>query len=103
MKNHASCDFTARYTGASWGDAGNTFKVPAHTLMDLALRYDLGRANPAWKGWNASLNVRNLTDRYYVAACAFALGCNLGEGRTAMHLIGVCPDVFENDSPFRGL
>jgi iron complex outermembrane receptor protein len=74
----------ARYTGASWGDAANTFKVPAYTLVDLALRYDLGRAHPAWKGWNASLNLRNLADRYYVAACAFALGCNLGEGRTAI-------------------
>lgn len=74
----------ARYTGSSWGDAANTFKVPAYTLMDLALRYDLARANPAWKGWSASLNVRNLSNRYYVAACAFALGCNLGEGRTAI-------------------
>ncbi|MDR2325536.1 MAG: TonB-dependent siderophore receptor [Acidovorax sp.] len=74
----------ARYTGASWGDAANTFKVPAYTLWDLALRYDLGRTNPAWRGWSASLNVRNLTDRYYVASCAFSLGCNLGEGRTAI-------------------
>lgn len=73
----------ARYTGAAWGDALNTFKVPGYTLFDLALRYDLGQADPRWKGWSASLHVRNLSNRYYVASCFFALACNLGEGRTA--------------------
>lgn len=74
----------ARYTGSAWGDALNTFKVPAYTLVDLALRYDLAQADPNWKGWSASLNVRNLTNRYYVASCFFALACNMGEGRTAV-------------------
>ena len=74
----------ARYTGTAWGDAANTFKVPAYTLLDLALRYDLGRVHPSARGWQASVNVRNLSNRYYVASCAFSLGCNLGEGRTAI-------------------
>lgn len=74
----------ARYTGSAWGDALNTFKVPAYTLWDLSLRYDLAQADPRWKGWTASLNVRNLTNRYYVASCFFALACNMGEGRTAV-------------------
>lgn len=73
-----------RYTGSAWGDALNTFKVPGYTLLDLALRYDLAQASPAWRGWSASLHVRNLTDRYYVASCFFALACNMGEGRTAV-------------------
>lgn len=74
----------ARYTGSAWGDALNTFKVPSYTLLDLALRYDLSQADPRWKGWSASLNVRNLSNRYYVASCFFALACNMGEGRTAV-------------------
>jgi iron complex outermembrane receptor protein len=74
----------ARYMGSAWGDALNTFKVPSYTLLDLALRYDLAQADPRWKGWTASLNVRNLSNRYYVASCFFALACNMGEGRTAV-------------------
>jgi len=74
----------ARYTGYTWGDSLNTFKVPSYTLYDAALRYDLGKLDPALQGVRASVNVKNLTDKYYVASCFFALACNLGEGRSVV-------------------
>lgn len=73
-----------RYTGSSWGDALNTFKVPSYTLVDAALTYDFGKRNPDLKGLSASLNVANLFDEQYVATCFFALACNVGEGRTVV-------------------
>jgi iron complex outermembrane receptor protein len=74
----------ARYTGYTYGDALNTFKVPSYTLYDAAVRYDLGKVDPALQGVKASVNVHNLTDKYYVASCFFALACNLGEGRSVV-------------------
>ncbi|KAG1383049.1 hypothetical protein G6F59_017818 [Rhizopus arrhizus] len=39
-----------RYVGTSWADSANTLKVPAYTLGDLAVRYDLGRlSSPTWR------------------------------------------------------
>lgn len=73
-----------RYTGSSWGDALNTFKVPSYTLVDAALTYDFGKRNPELKGLTANLNVTNLFDKHYVASCFFALACNMGEGRTVI-------------------
>lgn len=74
----------ARYTGFTYGDAMNTFKVPSYTLYDAAVRYDLGKLDPALRGVKASVNVKNLTDKYYVASCFFSLACNMGEGRTVV-------------------
>ncbi|MEG0861187.1 MAG: TonB-dependent siderophore receptor [Pseudomonas sp.] len=71
----------ARYTGYTYGDAANTFKVPSYTLLDAAVRYDLGKLDPKLKGTRISVNASNLSDRYYVASCFFALACNMGEGR----------------------
>src|SRR5690606_5140877 len=45
----------ARYLGTSYGGSNNAFKVPAATLVDAALDYDLGRANPALKGMTVAL------------------------------------------------
>src|SRR5690606_16835660 len=50
----------ARYLGTSSGGTNNAFKVPAATLIDAALDYDLGRASPALKGMSVALNVNNL-------------------------------------------
>ncbi|MBF5005101.1 TonB-dependent siderophore receptor [Diaphorobacter caeni] len=71
-----------RYTGRSWADAGNTMRVPDYTLLDAAVRYDLGVANPALKGTTLALNVTNLTDKTFVSACATATKCFYGAGRT---------------------
>lgn len=59
----------ARYLGTSWADSANTLKVPAVTLFDLRLDYDLGRATPALKGMEIALTVQNLFDRQYIASC----------------------------------
>ncbi|MNM52267.1 Ferrichrome-iron receptor precursor [compost metagenome] len=73
-----------RYTGFSYGDSMNTFKVPSYTLYDAAVRYDLGHLDASLRGVKASLNLKNLTDKYYVASCFFSLACNMGEGRSAV-------------------
>lgn len=73
-----------RYTGSSWGDALNTFKVPSYTLVDAALTYDFGKQNPELKGLTANLNVTNLFNKEYVASCFFTLACNMGEGRSVI-------------------
>lgn len=73
-----------RYTGSTYGDALNTFEVPSYTLYDAAIRYDLGKLDHSLQGAQASLNVNNLTDKYYVASCFFYQACNLGEGRSVI-------------------
>ncbi|WIW90222.1 TonB-dependent siderophore receptor (plasmid) [Sphingobium sp. V4] len=73
-----------RYTGSTYGDDANTFKVPAFTLVDLALDYDFG---PQWgmlDGLSASINVSNLFDKYYVPVCFTVNGCNYGTERTVL-------------------
>jgi iron complex outermembrane receptor protein len=71
-----------RYTGATSGDAQNTFEVPGYTLVDAMLSYDFGKANNGLQGLSAQLNVKNLTDKYYVAGCFATVACLLGTGRT---------------------
>lgn len=73
-----------RYTGWTFGDSMNTFKVPSYTLWDAAVRYDLGKLDPSLRGAQAAVNVNNLTDKYYVASCFFYQACNLGEGRSVV-------------------
>ncbi|WP_158215392.1 TonB-dependent siderophore receptor [Candidimonas nitroreducens] len=73
-----------RYVEGSYGDATNTFKTPSATLVDLALRYDLGRASQTLRGWTATLNVSNLADRKYVASCIASTFCTWGEGRVVL-------------------
>lgn len=74
-----------RYVGESYGDSFNTFAIPSYTLVDASLSYDLAYARPDLKGWKAQVNVKNLTDRYYVASCLTGLAyCGLGTGRTVL-------------------
>lgn len=72
----------ARHTSATYGDNANLFRVPGVTLYDLALRWDLGRTQPALKGVRLALNVANLADKHYVATCLSSTGCYYGEGRS---------------------
>lgn len=71
-----------RYIGSSWGDDVNSFKVPAFTLLDAALRYDVGMLDPALHGLKLQLNVANLLDKSYVTACDNSTTCNFGVRRT---------------------
>jgi iron complex outermembrane receptor protein len=73
-----------RYVQGSYGDATNTFMTPSATLVDLALRYDLGRVSSKLNGWTATLNVSNLADRKYVASCIASTFCTWGEGRVVL-------------------
>lgn len=72
----------ARYLGTSSGGTHNAFKVPAATLVDAALDYDLGRASPALKGMSVALNVNNLFDKEYVASCTGEDWCWYGYQRS---------------------
>lgn len=70
----------ARYTGDSWGLVSNDplFAIPAFTLFDAFLRYDVPDS-----GLSLAVNVRNLADKRYVSTCTAAQACYYGQGRTA--------------------
>ncbi|VVD62332.1 Ferrichrome-iron receptor [Pandoraea pneumonica] len=72
-----------RYVGATYGDAANSFQVPSVTLVDLSVRYDLGRRFPGMRGWLVSLNASNLFDRRFVSSCSGDT-CNWGQGRIVL-------------------
>lgn len=60
-----------RYLGET---TGSTFfptvdKVPAVTLFDAALHYDLAALGPQYKGFQFQLNARNLFDKTYLTFC----------------------------------
>jgi iron complex outermembrane receptor protein len=66
-----------RYVGASAGDDLNTFEVPAYTLVDAMIRYDVNN-------WRFSVNATNLFDKYYVPACYSKAVCAAGHTRTVL-------------------
>ncbi|EPG3740551.1 TPA: ferrichrome porin FhuA [Escherichia coli] len=68
-----------RYTGSSYGDQANSFKVGSYTVVDALVRYDLARVGMA--GSNVALHVNNLFDREYVASCFNTYGCFWGAER----------------------
>ena len=72
----------ARHTSATYGDNANVYRVPGVTMVDAALRWDLGRLRPSLKGVRLALNIANLGDKDYVATCLAATGCYYGEGRS---------------------
>jgi len=71
-----------RYFGKSWADAENTLRIPSYTLYDAMLGYDLSRVG--LDGLSAQLNLNNLTDEKYVAACNSLNQCYYGESRNVM-------------------
>lgn len=71
-----------RYRGTSYGGSYNDFKVPASTLVDMALDYDLGRASPALKGMDVTLNVSNLFDKRNISSCTSEEWCWYGYQRS---------------------
>jgi len=66
-----------RYVGATFGDDANTFKVSASTAIDALLAYSKDN-------WRLALNVTNLADTRYVAACYGYSSCFYAEGRKAI-------------------
>ena len=73
-----------RYIGSQYAEAANTNKVPAATLVDAALTYDLKYALPNLKGAKLQLNANNLFDEYYVATCQGATFCQFGAARSVI-------------------
>jgi iron complex outermembrane recepter protein len=73
-----------RYVGQSWGDPGNTLRVPDVTLLDLMARYELGQLSPSLNGASLQLNVSNLTDEKYVSSCLSYAFCFWGYRRSAL-------------------
>jgi iron complex outermembrane receptor protein len=71
-----------RYFGKSWADAENTLRIPSYTLYDAMLGYDLSRVG--LNGVSAQLNLNNLTDEKYVAACNSLSQCYYGEAQNVM-------------------
>nr|WP_172424615.1 TonB-dependent receptor [Vandammella animalimorsus] len=73
----------ARHTGQrAWhGRPGQ--RLPAHTLLDAGLDYDLGQAHAALAGYHFALSVKNLANRAHVASCYGPTVCYWGQGRSA--------------------
>lgn len=70
-----------RHTGRSFADDRNALVVPAATVFDAALRYDLGPVR-------AALNVSNVANKRYVAACPAPGTCYVGNLRRATLSLG---------------
>lgn len=73
-----------RYVGTAEGDDANSFEVPAFTLVDAGLFYELSNLRPDFSGWQASLNASNLFDKDYVSTCFGDNRCYFGTGRTVI-------------------
>jgi iron complex outermembrane recepter protein len=69
-----------RYIGTNY-NTNNTLVVPAVTLFDAALNYDLGSRVSQFKGTTLSINAKNLFDTEYVGACYTSTTCAYGWGR----------------------
>ena len=76
----------ARYVGKSWADKENTEHVPSYTLVDAAVRYDLGKLGLT--GLEARLNANNLLNERYVASCYSLDFCYFGETRNVTATLG---------------
>ncbi|RQO33538.1 TonB-dependent siderophore receptor [Herminiimonas sp. KBW02] len=72
-----------RYVGTRYFNDANTQLLPAYTLSDMAVHYDLARLGSGWKGWNVALNVSNIFDKTYIASCGYTGdACKYGYRRT---------------------
>ncbi|MCO5785060.1 TonB-dependent siderophore receptor [Pseudomonas sp. G11-1] len=71
-----------RYFGKSWADAENTLRIPSYTLFDASVGYDLSQLGASGLGLRVNLN--NLTDETYVAACNSLSQCYYGDERNVM-------------------
>jgi len=69
-----------RYVNGITSDRLNTHTLPSYTLIDMAVGYDLSKVGI--NGLSAQLNVNNLTDKRYVAACNSLSYCYFGAERS---------------------
>ena len=73
-----------RFVGSSYSNDNNTVKASGYTLLDAAIRYDLGAKNPSLKGLQATLNITNILDKEYYSSCSSEYYCQYGNGRTVL-------------------
>ncbi len=71
-----------RHIGRTPAGNANLFSVPAVTLVDAALRYDLAHLSRSLEGLHLALNVNNLFDEEYVGRCDSAIACFYGYRRS---------------------
>lgn len=80
-----------RHIGSQFGDELNTpsLRIPAETLVDAKLGFDLSRLLGYGRGFTAQLNVNNLFNERYVTGCSsgFYAFCYLGQKRTILGTI----------------
>ncbi|PSI97290.1 ferrioxamine B receptor FoxA [Klebsiella michiganensis] len=69
-----------RYVNGITSDRLNTHTLQSWTLVDMAIGYDLSKVGI--KGLSAQLNVNNLTDKSYIAACNSLSYCYFGAERS---------------------
>lgn len=72
-----------RYVGERYGEQANSIGIPDYIVADAAIRYDLGQWRSSLEGAHLSLNVSNLTDKYYVAGATANINSHYGAGRIA--------------------
>ena len=72
-----------RYIGQTF-DLSNNVRIPAYTLVDASVQYDLGKLSPTLKGSKLSVIAKNIFDKYYVSQCTYLQGCTLGSGRAVL-------------------
>lgn len=70
-----------RHVGRSYADAANTVTVPSATVYDAAVHYDVGV-------FRAAVNVSNVFDKHFVAACPAAGTCYAANLRRATFSLG---------------
>lgn len=70
-----------RYIGEMELDSKNTDKVPAVTLVDLSIGYDLASFSPDLQGANIQLSVSNAFNETYYS-CYDANNCWFGDDRS---------------------
>ncbi len=74
----------ARFIGDTYGDSTNTFQVPAFTVFDAEVSYDLGQLSNSLAGARFAINGVNLADKEYVSNCASLTGCQFGVRRVVL-------------------
>ena len=70
-----------RHSSSGYGDAANSFKYPAYTVVDAALSYDFGKRNPKLEGLELNVTAQNLFDKTYVSGCSNINSCFYGKSR----------------------
>ncbi|MCR0981221.1 TonB-dependent siderophore receptor [Roseomonas populi] len=67
-----------RYLGNTTSANTNYFVVPAATLFDATMRYDLEKLSPRMRGLTLAVNASNLGDTRYVSRCSTNDACFYG-------------------------